>query len=70
MSINVGLFPARTLEFNCLITSDKGYVLYHHDQAYQSRHPCAVGKLVPAISRGNNVMAVMGCRWLQPVHEN
>ena len=54
VSINVGSFPARIFGFNCVIT----YV--HHALAYQCSHPCAVGKLVPAISRGNNAMAVMG----------
>ena len=32
----------------------------HRALAYQAIHPCKVGKLVPTISRGNNVMAVTG----------
>ena len=32
----------------------------HRALAYQAIHPCEVGKLVPAISRGNNAMAVVG----------
>ena len=28
--------------------------------AYQAIHPCEIGKLVTAISRGNNAMAVVG----------
>ena len=31
----------------------------HHALAYQASYPCEVGKLVLAISRGNNAMAVV-----------
>ena len=31
----------------------------HHALAYQASYPCEVGKLVPAISRDNNAMAVV-----------
>ena len=31
----------------------------HHALAYKASYTCEVGKLVPAISRGNNAMAVV-----------
>ena len=32
----------------------------HCALAYQAIHPCEVGKLVPAIGRDNNAMAMVG----------
>ena len=31
----------------------------HHALAYKACYPCEVGKLVPAIRQGNNIMAVV-----------
>ena len=60
MLINVCLFPARTVGFNCIITSCKGYVCTSFASFCQAVHLFKIGKLALVISQGNNAMAVVG----------
>ena len=49
----MGSIPARAAEFNCVMTLSK-LCTYTCAIASQAIHPFVVGKLVPAICRGNS----------------